>query len=178
MKKFILSCILAILCICAAAAVAVYIGNLPVETYWPNKQVRTSVSRRFFVPHGMAKVYHQNGKLAQQYQIINNVKNGEVRFFLPQKTVKMNYLNNTLLGIVDIESEAQKKDKNQIKPKIVFEPENKLKVTYDFDGQKILITGTRKCMDDDFLGKLENYSESADTQAFENLMSCFSLEYK
>ena len=110
MKKFILSCIAAILCICAAAAVAYYVGNLPIETYWPNKQVRLSIPRKFFVPNGTAKVYHENGKLAYQYNVINNTKNGEVRFYLPNKTVTMHYLNDTLIGLVNIENEINKKD--------------------------------------------------------------------
>ena len=125
MKKFILSCIVAILCICAAATVAYYIGNLPTESLWPNGQIRISVPRRFFVPNGIAKVYHENGKLSYQYQVINNVKNGEVRFYLPNKTVTMHYLNERLMGVIDIKDNFPQKEDKSDKPKIIFDADRK-----------------------------------------------------
>jgi len=175
MKKFILSCIVAILCVCAAAAVAVYIGNLPSQSYWPNKQVRVSVPRRFFVPNGIAKVYHENGKLSYQYQIINNINNGEVRFYLPSKTVTMHYLNGNLLGIVDIKPNL-KQENQPLMPKIVFESGNGLKISYNQDGNNTVVTGKRVCADDDFIARLEAYSATANHQTFEHLLSCFSIE--
>ena len=176
MKKFILSCIVAIFCVCIAASIAVYVGNSPIESHWPNNQIRISIPRRFFVPHGIAKVYHGNGKIAYQYQIINNTKSGDVRFYLPNKTVTMHYLNDKLLGIVDIENDFSRKNKDVIKPKIVFEPENKLRISYHNNGKKLLITGTRTCVDDEFISKLEAYSEQTNTKTLEPLMSCFSFE--
>ena len=177
MKKFILSCIVAILCICAAAAVAYYIGNLPTESSWPNGQIRISVPRRFFVPNGIAKVYHENGKLSYQYQVINNVKNGEVRFYLPNKTVTMHYLNERLMGVIDIKDNFPQKEDKSDKPKIIFDADGNVKISSDQNGTKFLLTGKRLCDDDHFLSILEAYSAKIDATTFENLMSCFSFDH-
>lgn len=176
MKNFILSCIVAILCVCIAGAVAVYVGNMPVETTWPNKQVRTSVPRRFFVPNGIAKVYHENGKLSYQYQIINNVRNGEVRFYLPNKTLTMNYLNGNLMGNVELKSNIPQKDDNKKKLKIILETGNNIKISYTKEGNDILLTGKRTCPDDNLISVLEAYSAKTTPETFENLMACFSFE--
>lgn len=176
MKKFILSCIVAILCICAAAAVAYYVGNLPTESSWPNGQIRISIPRRFFVPNGIAKVYHENGKLSYQYQIINNIKNGEVRFYLPNKTVTMHYLNERLMGVIDIKPSFPQKEDKPNKAKIIFDADGNVKISSEQNGTNFLLTGKRLCDDDHFLSVLEAYSANINATTFENLMSCFSFE--
>ena len=172
MKKFILSCILAILCIAMSAGAAWYIGNRPLQSYYSNKKVRASIPRRFFIPHGTAKIYHENGQLAYQYQIINNINNGELIFYLPGDTLTFHYVNDKILGPVI--SKNALKDKKNIK--IVFAPNNALEITLIQDSGKINAKGRRLCKDDDFLLKLEAYSAHKSPHTLENVLSCFAID--
>lgn len=172
MKKFVLSCIFAILCITTAAAIAYYIGNRPVRSYYPNKQIRASIPRRFFIPHGIAKVYHPNGQLSYQYQVVNNINNGELSFFLPGQTLTFHYVNDKILGPVQIKNKANETQD----VKIVFEPANKLEISLIRENATTHLFGRRLCTDDDFLLKLEHYAETMTPDALTNVLACFTID--
>ena len=174
MKRFILSCILALLCIAASAALAIYIGYRPVKSTYPNGQVRISIPRRFFVPHGMVNVYHENGKLSYQYQMVNNIKNGDVLIYVGDQILKLHYVNEKLMGPVTFKSEFL--DSKGIKPLFILKPKDEIELRLTGDKTNTLITGKRICSDDELLYAIERYSAQLKVENLETLLACFSLQ--
>ncbi|MBR1915992.1 MAG: hypothetical protein IJ830_06140 [Alphaproteobacteria bacterium] len=168
--------ILALLLIWTAAGVgaAYYFGGQPLVTYYPDGKIRTSTPRRFFIPNGLATVYHSNGTISEQYTYVDGVKSGIGYIYFAGQRLKVNYEKGVLSGPATFENTALFKDK--LKPTITFLPQNMIQVALNKDDLKINFKAERLCKDEILVAHIQQYTSDFEKSKLKDVLACLAFE--
>ncbi len=184
MKKFILGTVFCLTL--AGVAGALYYGNTPVKTYYPNGALKSEVHQKFFKKEGAYKEYYASGVLKLEVSYQNNVKNGiQKEYFLNGGRLEIPFVNGIKNGTAHLYSADNREmtwqyQNNQLTGSFQlsdevtgqFLPNNRFELTFSND-PKGTAHGSVVC-DDSVFGKAFAEPDKI-TQALD-LAKCVSIE--
>ncbi len=185
MKKIILGTVFCLTI--AGAAGAIYYGNSPIKTYYPNGALKSEMPQKFFKKDGIYKEYTETAqiKLEVPYQngvksgtqkeyfsngarleipYVNEQKEGTAHFYTKSNNVRSwEYKNNQLTGTLELPDGVN----------MSFLPDNRYEIIFP-DNPKGVVQGTLLC-DDSIFGKA--FAQTNDIEQALVFIKCASIEH-
>ena len=159
----------------AGAGAAYYFGSQPDVTYYPDGKTKSSVSRKWFIPNGLASYYRPDGTLSQQCTFVDGKQTGEATIYFAGKPVKTRYQDGQLTGSADLGNIAFLKDKPL--PSVTFLPNRGLELVFAQDDMRLQLKANRVCADDSLIARLQAYADTLDKQQLKLVLECLKLQH-
>lgn len=172
MKTKVIASVSAGAIIAAACGGALWMGNQPETTYYPDGKIHTTVQRKFFQKTGKYTIYNVNGSISQQYNMVNGVKEGEADIFAGQNVIKVNYANGKLSGSVSFDTHEKYPELSKTEFSVndgVLSVQQKKEDEIVSVGSKII------CEDENLFAKVQSFAENGNLETFTALAECFDF---